>query len=87
MNMFQTRDMVTNAYPFWAWKNRVASMSDQQVTAVYLNLKQRGVFDKKPKPVGPKRYHSIYNALEAAEKKRVVPVVSFDYDMEQLSLF
>jgi hypothetical protein len=37
------RDAVKGAYPSKKWHNRVNGMSDEQVTAVYLRLKQQNV--------------------------------------------
>lgn len=37
------RIAVSNAYPGKAWKDKVKKWPDEQVTAVYLRLKQQGV--------------------------------------------
>lgn len=37
------RQEITKAYKGPAWANRVKNMSDNQVIAVYLRLKQKGV--------------------------------------------
>lgn len=37
------RNALANAYPGRAWKDKVKKMSDSQVTAIYLRLKQQGV--------------------------------------------
>lgn len=39
--MNRMRSEVTKAYPGKGWKKKVEKMSDDKVTAIYLNLKAR----------------------------------------------
>lgn len=42
MNSTQMREALKGVYPGRKWQEKVASMPESQVTAVYLNLKQQG---------------------------------------------
>lgn len=71
MTVAQMRVAVHDAYEGKAWRDKVNSMSDIQVQAVYLSLSERGFFDKNKKPVQPK-----------TEKQAFEPYIG-----EQISLF
>jgi hypothetical protein len=43
----QRRDFVAKLYSGWAWKEKVANMPTEQVTAIYLRCQRD---DQKPKP-------------------------------------
>jgi len=42
MTTAQQRELVAQAYPAIAWTQKVAKMSDQQVTAIFFSLKKQG---------------------------------------------
>lgn len=42
------REMIRDAYPGPAWKDRVSRMPDDQVIAVYYNFLRSGKFNPKP---------------------------------------
>ena len=37
------RKLVESVYPSFSWKAKVQKMSDEQITAIYLSFKKRGV--------------------------------------------
>lgn len=41
MNTVDERTAVKNAYPWGPWKKRVDKMTDAQIHAIYLRLKQQ----------------------------------------------
>ena len=49
MTVAQMRRAVHDVYEGKAWRDKVNSMSDIQVQAVYLSFSERGLFDKKKK--------------------------------------
>lgn len=52
MLVSEMRDAISNVYNGAAWRNKVATMSDSQVIAVYHSFRAKGKFDK-PKPTVP----------------------------------
>lgn len=42
MNRLQERELVKQAYPGSKWSNKVDRMTDQQVIAIFFNLKNKG---------------------------------------------
>jgi len=50
MTVEQMRNAISDLYPGWAWKQKVARMYDDQVIAIYRSCQERGQFNK-PSPV------------------------------------
>lgn len=51
MSVEQMRDKISKVYDSWRWRNRVSSMPNKQVIAIYHSFENQGKF-KKPKPTG-----------------------------------
>ena len=47
MTISQMRTQVANAYDSFRWRDKVARMSDGQVTAIYFSFLKNGKFEKK----------------------------------------
>lgn len=46
MTVEQMRQAISDLYPGWPWKLKVAAMYDDQVIAIYYSCLERGQFDK-----------------------------------------
>lgn len=49
MSIEQMREKIADIYGNSTWANKVAHMSDSQVTAIYFRMKDKGYFDKHKK--------------------------------------
>lgn len=54
MTVEEMRNAIAGVYPGPTWKQKVAAMYDDQVTAIYLDFQAKGKFNKKP--VAKKKY-------------------------------
>lgn len=43
MTISMIRKIVSDIYPNDTWRNKVAKMSDMQVKAIYIGMKEKGV--------------------------------------------
>lgn len=57
MTVQQMRNIISDRYDSWKWRQRVERMGDNQVIAIYNSLKERN--DLKPKKKGKEKYHQM----------------------------
>lgn len=75
------RKMISDKYPFPKWQQRVATMRDNEVLAVYHSFLHRGLFNE-PEERIPKELDIFdYDSLPVLERRPK------GYRGEQLSLF
>lgn len=48
MTVEEMRNAIAGVYPGLTWKQKVAAMHDDQVTAIYLDFQAKDKFNKKP---------------------------------------
>lgn len=69
-NIANMRSYISNAYKGKEWKNKVSTMSDQQVIAIYYSIKERRTGKKKEKRIKETGQISIFEYLDTSKYDR-----------------
>jgi hypothetical protein len=73
MENWLMREKIADVYNGRAWKDKVAKMEDDQVTAIYLSFLEKGVFDGR------------YPIKELKDTPQIVQQLSIDDFVEDVS--
>lgn len=82
MTIEEQRIAISKVYPTNRWKNNVKNMTENQVVAIYLAFKQRGLLDKVIKKPCPRK-------MEENKTKKMYQMTFADFlgDGEGVSIF